>query len=158
HLSRQLGVDLSALGPGRIREADVRAAHAEPSEAGPLRPSGPPPPAGGGGLPYAGRRRAIGERMVHSLRAAAQLTHVTEARVDAAVDMIDGLNEEWRDDGVVVPLTRLLVRACAVALGEHPRLNARLEGEEILLSEAVHIGLAVDQDAGLIVPVLRDAH
>jgi pyruvate/2-oxoglutarate dehydrogenase complex dihydrolipoamide acyltransferase (E2) component len=96
--------------------------------------------------------------MVHSLQTAAQLTHVTEVRVDAALDMIDGLNEEWRDDGVVVTLTRLVVKACAVALGAYPQLNARLEGSQIALSDAVHVGLAVDQEAGLIVPVLRDAH
>jgi pyruvate dehydrogenase E2 component (dihydrolipoamide acetyltransferase) len=174
-LARQLGVDLSALGPGRIREADVRAASADtlPHPGVPAKPAswgggvGEAPGEAGGrgtqeadepGVPYSGRRRAIGERMVHSLRTAAQLTHVTEARVDAALEMIDGLNQEWRDDGVVVTLTRLVVRACAVALGAHPQLNARLEGDEIIPSEAVHIGLAVDQASGLIVPVLRDVH
>jgi pyruvate dehydrogenase E2 component (dihydrolipoamide acetyltransferase) len=45
---------------------------------------------------------------------------------------------------------------CAVALAEHPLLNARLDGNEIVISGGVHIGLAVDNERGLLVPVIRD--
>jgi pyruvate dehydrogenase E2 component (dihydrolipoamide acetyltransferase) len=50
-----------------------------------------------------------------------------------------------------------VLRACALALREHPRLNARLDGAEIVVADEVHVGLAVDDEAGLGVPVVRHA-
>jgi pyruvate dehydrogenase E2 component (dihydrolipoamide acetyltransferase) len=141
-LARELGVDLATIAvTGRIREADVRAAAATGTDS----------------LPYAGRRRAIGERMLRSRQTTAALTLTTEVGVDAALDAIDELNREWSADGVVVTLTRLIVRACAVALRDHPLLNARLSDDRIELPATVDVGLAMDQEAGLIVPVLRGA-
>lgn len=107
-------------------------------------------------IPYRGRRQVIGERMLRSLQGTAQLTHTSEVRVDAALEMIEGLNQEWKDRGVVATLTRLVVKAAALALREHPLLNARLEGEQIVLQPSINIGIAVDQETGLIVPVLRE--
>ena len=95
--------------------------------------------------------------MTLSQRTAAALTLSSEVRVDAALEMIQGLNQEWTADGVVLTLTRLVVKACAVALRGHPRLNSRIEGDRIVLHGRVNIGLAVDQEAGLVVPVLPDA-
>lgn len=141
-LARELGVDLTAIAAtGRIREADVRAAAAT----------------GADSLPYSGRRRAIGERMLRSRQTTAALTLTTEVGVDAALDLIDELNRAWGADGVVVTLTRLIVRACAVALRDHPLLNARLRDDRIELPATVDVGLAMDQQAGLVVPVLRGA-
>jgi pyruvate dehydrogenase E2 component (dihydrolipoamide acetyltransferase) len=141
-LARELGVDLAAIAvTGRIREADVRAAAAT----------------GADSLPYAGRRRAIGERMLRSHQTTAALTLTSEVGVDAALDLIDELNRAWSADGVVLTLTRLIVRACAVALREHPLLNARLRDDRIELPATVDVGLAMDQEAGLVVPVLRGA-
>jgi pyruvate dehydrogenase E2 component (dihydrolipoamide acetyltransferase) len=73
------------------------------------------------------------------------------------MQMLHGLNREWRKDGVVVTLTALLVRACGLALREHPRLNSRLEGDQILMASQINVGVAIDIDAGLMVPVVRDA-
>jgi pyruvate dehydrogenase E2 component (dihydrolipoamide acetyltransferase) len=87
----------------------------------------------------------------------AQVTLTSETLVDAAVEMVHGLNREWRKDGVLVTLTALIVRACALALKEHPQLNSRLDGGQILLSPEINVGVAVDQEAGLIVPVVRAA-
>ncbi|HLH69967.1 MAG TPA: dihydrolipoamide acetyltransferase family protein [Candidatus Dormibacteraeota bacterium] len=144
-LARELGIDLAALGSGRrIREADVRAWHAA---SGRGRPEG---------TAYAGRRRAIGERMVRSLQVSAQVTLSSEVRVDAVLEMIEGLNQAWRERGVVLTLTRVVVKAVAMALGDHPHLNARLEGDRIVPLDHVHVGVAMDQEGGLIVPVLRD--
>jgi pyruvate dehydrogenase E2 component (dihydrolipoamide acetyltransferase) len=146
--ARELGVDLGALpATGRIREDDVRAFHAA---------GRPAPAAADGAVGYRGRRRTIGERMTQSLASTAQLTFSTEVGVDRALEMVDGLNEEWKADGVVVTLTRLVVKACARALGDHPRFNARLDGDEIALLPDVNVGIALDQEAGLIVPVVRN--
>jgi pyruvate dehydrogenase E2 component (dihydrolipoamide acetyltransferase) len=87
----------------------------------------------------------------------AQVTLTSETLVDAAVEMVHGLNREWRKDGVLVTLTALIVRACALALKEHPQLNSRLDGGQILRSPEINMGVAVDQEAGLIVPVVRAA-
>lgn len=149
-LARELAVDLRALGGGhRIREADVLAHHAALAPASVAAPVAPVAEV----LPYRGRRRTIGERMLASQRAAAALTLTSEVRADAALDLVERL----RADGVPLTLTRLVVRACAVALGDHPVLNARLVDDRIELARTLDIGVALDQEAGLIVPVLRDA-
>jgi pyruvate dehydrogenase E2 component (dihydrolipoamide acetyltransferase) len=93
--------------------------------------------------------------MRESVSTTASVTLTTEAPVDAATAMIHGLNREWRGEGVVVTLTGLVTRACAMALKEHPRLNARIEGDQIVVASEINVGVAVDQDAGLIVPVIR---
>jgi pyruvate dehydrogenase E2 component (dihydrolipoamide acetyltransferase) len=156
-LARDLGVDLAALGAtGRIREADVRAWHEASVGFDSRSAVAPPPVAAERSIPYGGRRRAIGERMVLSQRTAAALTLSSEVNVDAALEMVEGLNQEWVADGAVLTLTRLIVKACALALREHPFLNSRLEGDRILLLDHVDIGVAVDQEAGLIVPVVSD--
>ncbi len=112
---------------------------------------------GAASMAYAGRRRTIGERMAQSAHTVAPVTLHSETPVDEAMSMLHGLNREWRKDGVVVTLTALLVRACGIALREQPRLNSRLEGDQILVAPQVNVGVAIDIDAGLMVPVVRDA-
>ena len=155
-LADENGIDVRTLtgsGPdGRIVERDVqRAIEAAAAVAQPT-PSGV-----GGAIPYTGRRRVIGERMHESLASMAQLTLVSETQVDEATRMLHGLNREWRKDGVVVTLTGLIVKACALALREHPQINARLDATNgvIVIEPEVNVGVAVSQDAGLIVPVVR---
>jgi pyruvate dehydrogenase E2 component (dihydrolipoamide acetyltransferase) len=153
-LARELGVNLADLGTGhRIHEADVRA-HGSPTSALPQRGEGAMLSRS---IDYRGRRQVIGQRMLLSQRTAAALTLTSEVRVDAALDLIEGLNREWSGEGVVLTLTRVAVRACALALRQHPALNARLRDDRIELLDAVNVGVAMDQEAGLIVPVLRDA-
>ena len=156
-LASEHDVDLSELagsGPnGRIVEADVqreidgRSADGAASATTPVAST----------LAYRGRRHVIGERMLHSLQEMAQLTLTAEARVDDAMRLLHGVNREWREERVVATLTALVVRACALALLEHGRLNARIDGDEIVLEPEINIGLAVDIDAGLMVPVVRGA-
>lgn len=162
-LAAEHGIDLTRItgsGPdGRIVEADVRRAIAA-AEAAPVTPPAPAPVAAipaAGTIAYSGRRRVIGERMLQSLHAMAQLTLTSEVMVDDALKMMHGLNRAWRRDGVVITLTALVVKACALALREHRGLNARLEDDRILLLPDVNIGIAVDHEAGLIVPVVKGA-
>jgi pyruvate dehydrogenase E2 component (dihydrolipoamide acetyltransferase) len=166
-LADENGIDVRALtgtGPGgRIVERDVQLA-IEAKAAAPVAETPSPAaaasaqaPAAAGSVAYSGRRRTIGERMRESVGTMAQVTLASETQVDAALEMVHGLNREWRKDGVVVTLTVLIARACALALKEHPQLNSRLEGGQIVLSPEVNVGVAVDQDVGLIVPVVRAA-
>ena len=154
-LAVEQGIDLASVtgtGPnGRITESDVRAAAASGDGAR------AEPAAGAETIAYSGRRRTIGEHMQTSLQSMAQLTLSTEARVDEARSMLHDLNREWRGERVVATLTTLVVRACALALREHSHLNARLAGDRILIEPQVNIGLAVDLDEGLMVPVVREA-
>lgn len=160
-LAAERGIDLARItgsGPGgRIVEQDVLRA----VEAAGAQPSAATAPSAGAittaSLPYSGRRRTIGERMLQSLQSMAQLTLVSEVAADAALEMVHALNREWRREGLPVTLTSLLVRACALALRDHPRLNARLEGDRIELHEQVNLGIAIDLEEGVVVPVVRDA-
>ena len=128
-LAKDLGVELVGLtgtGPnGRIQEADVRAA------------------AGASGdtrIPIRGIRRAIVEQVSRAHREIPAVTFVEEC------DFTDV------DVALLVPLA---IRASAGALREHPALNARFEGESIVLHERVDVGIAVQTDGGLVVPVVR---
>jgi pyruvate/2-oxoglutarate dehydrogenase complex dihydrolipoamide acyltransferase (E2) component len=164
-LAAEHGIDIATLagsGPGgRIVEADVQRAIEAKAQAAPAPSPSLPAGRGTGGegstIPYSGRRRTIGERMRQSLSTMAQLTLTTEAPLDEALKMLHGLNREWRRDGVAITLTALVVRAIALALREHPRLNAHHVGNQIVVLPDVNVGLAVDLDQGLMVPVIKHA-
>jgi len=90
--------------------------------------------------------------MHQSVQTSAQVTLTTEIDVSSLVQLREELRQQF-----ALTYTDLVVKAAARALKEHPRLNAWIEGEHIRLAQAVHIGVAVALDDGLIVPVVRDA-
>ncbi len=130
----ELGVDLQSVTPtgpgGRISEADVRAAaSADPGRASEGRRE-----------PLRGVRRQIAQ---HLARAHAEIPAVTFV-------------EECDFTDVEMPvLLPLVLRATAQSLREFPELNARLEGDEIVYLERYDLGVAVQTDVGLVVPVVR---
>ena len=138
-LAQELGVDLAAVtatGPGgRITEDDVRAAA---DTSGGLTPGHVTE--SGRREPLRGVRRLIAEHMGRAHREVPAVTWVEEC------DLTDV------DLGRLVPLA---LKACALALAEFPELNARLEGDEIVYLERYDLGVAVQTDAGLVVPVVR---
>ncbi len=146
-LARDHAIDLATIegtGPnGRITEADVRAlidtGEAGPAEAPPFRV-----------IPLRGVRGKIAERMRASLQTMAQLTLTTEADVTNLVSRREELKAN-----IPVTYNHLLLRACAIALKKHPRLNAVVEADEIRECQDVNIGIAVPLPDGLIVPVIR---
>ncbi|HBY96334.1 MAG TPA: dihydrolipoamide acyltransferase [Chloroflexi bacterium] len=143
-MAQEQGIDLGQIagsGPGgRITADDVRR-KVEVTSRPALR-----------GIPLAGVRATIAKRMQSSLQTMAQLTLTTEADVTDLVALRATLKEQHD-----VTYTDLVTKAAALALQAHPRLNARLEGEEIRLLPEVHIGVAVALEDGLIVPVVRNA-
>jgi pyruvate/2-oxoglutarate dehydrogenase complex dihydrolipoamide acyltransferase (E2) component len=166
--AQTLGIDLGAVagtGPGgRVTRDDVRRAATvpDPAAAEPdpatAQPAAQPPGGVAQVVPLTGMRGAIATRMVASLHEMAQLTHGFEVRMDAAVRLRDRLRLEWGEAGLPVPsLNDLVVRAAALALREHPRLNASVVGPEIHVHADVHVGLAVAVPDGLLVPVIRHA-
>jgi pyruvate dehydrogenase E2 component (dihydrolipoamide acetyltransferase) len=170
-LAEMHGLDVRALvgtGPGgRIIERDIQtvvlsrggapstpqgvpaaAAHAAPSAVAALPQA-----------PAAARMRAIiAQRMLESLHTTAQLTLTTEVDMDEAARLREEVGAELeRREGVHITYTDLIVRAAAVALREHPWINARWEGEGVRRLSEIHIGVAVALDEGLVVPVVRQA-
>jgi pyruvate dehydrogenase E2 component (dihydrolipoamide acetyltransferase) len=138
-LAQELGVDLAQLsgsGPnGRIVEADVRGA------AGGELVSDRHKPSEGRREPVRGIRRQIVEHLTRAHREVPAVTFVEEC------DFTDVDLER------LVPLA---LKAAAAALQEFPELNARLEGEEIVYLERYDLGVAVQTDQGLVVPVVRE--
>ena len=153
-LAGELGIDLASVtgtGPrGRITKEDVQAA----ADAAANAPAGPQ---AGSSTPLTGMRRTIAERMHGSLRNTAQLTMDMEVAMDDAVKLRRDLVAEWESDGIRVTYTDLVLAAATKALGQHPAMNSALQDDALVRFEAVHIGLAVALDEGLIVPVIKDA-
>jgi pyruvate dehydrogenase E2 component (dihydrolipoamide acetyltransferase) len=163
--AQALGVDLATVSGsgirGRIMKADVEAA-SRPHPAEAQAPAAPAvlPVAAGESVPIAGLRRIIAERMAASHQATARVTLVTEADATALVEVRTQLKaaveEEW---GFAPGFNDLLAIVVARALREFPYMNARLspEGQAIERLPFVNLGMAVDTERGLLVPVIRDA-
>ncbi|MER5220140.1 2-oxo acid dehydrogenase subunit E2 [Streptomyces flaveus] len=162
-LAKERGIDLSevtgtGLG-GRVRRSDLDAVPTatEPAPAtAAVRRSAVPQP--GDVLPLTGMRGTIARRMHASLQEMAQLTHGYEVRMDAVVSLRAQLKDEWADSDLPVPsLNDFLLKAAALALREHPLLNATVREDGIHLLGDIHLGFAVAVPGGLMVPVIEDA-
>jgi pyruvate dehydrogenase E2 component (dihydrolipoamide acetyltransferase) len=166
-MAQEAGLDLAALAQQkagqRIDRADVEAALAtlssppsppEPVEGEPVEGE---PVEGGETIPVTRIRRLIAERMVESAQRTAAVTLTTEADATELVALREGFKAALAARNRPVPsYNDLLLKLTAVALGEHPLLNATWQGDEIVLHPAIHLGLAVDTAAGLLVPVIRN--
>ena len=151
-LAREHGIVLSDVrgsGPGgRITEADVRA-RLEPASGAAARPVTAAPQTV---LPLTGTRGVIARRMLASLRDSAQYTLVRAADVTELVSRHD------RGDLTAgVTYTDAVARAVVLSLAEHPRLNAHITGEQIVLAASIDLGVGIDTGDGLTVGVLHDA-
>lgn len=145
------GVDLAAVagtGPGgKVLRSDIAAAAARPA---PTTQASAPSSV----IPLTGMRGVIASRMHASLQEMAQLTLGTEATMDAAMALRAQLKEQWQ---TVPTITDLVVRAAALSLREHPRLNASVHDRAIHVQPEINVGLAVALEEGLMVPVLKRA-
>jgi pyruvate dehydrogenase E2 component (dihydrolipoamide acetyltransferase) len=163
-LAREAGLDLASIhgtGPGgRVVEADVKAAIAAAAKgaAAPPRveaiaapspapaPAAVPGPAAAGRLtPLTGKRKIIAQRMALS-------AHVPQFALGVNADM--SRVEEAR--GAASP-TAMLVRVAAHALAHHPMLNASFAEDSVRLHDQINIGVAVNAEDGLVVPVVKNA-
>ena len=109
-------------------------------------------------IPMKGMRGTIAARMLQSLTEMAQLTHGFEVSMDAVVQLRAEMKDQYVALGVAVPsLNDFVVRAAALALRQHPILNATIIDKEIHLLGRIHMGLAVAVPGGLMVPVIHDA-
>ena len=150
-LAAELDLDLANVtgtGPrGRITKEDVQAAADAAATA----------PQAGSSTPLTGMRRTIAERMHGSLRDTAQLTMDMEVAMDDTVKLRRDLVAEWESEGIRVTYTDLVLAASTKALVKHPAMNSALQDDALVHFGAVHLGVAVALDEGLIVPVIKDA-
>lgn len=111
-------------------------------------------------VPLSPMRRAIAEHLSRSLlRTAPHVTTVFECDMSRVVAHRKAHRDDYRQRGVDLSLSAYFVAATAQALREVPEVNSSLDGDDLVLWEEIHIGLAVALgDEGLVVPVLRDVH
>jgi pyruvate dehydrogenase E2 component (dihydrolipoamide acetyltransferase) len=146
-VASDLGIDwthLTGTGrTGRIRERDVRAA------ASSRRPQS------GRVLPLSPVRKVIANRMLAGTQTTAPVTLTTKVDATNLVNLRDQFKATANPDQVP-GYTDLMTKLVASALQEHPTLNRAWSDEGLVEPDGVHIGIAVDTEAGLLVPVLRD--
>jgi pyruvate dehydrogenase E2 component (dihydrolipoamide acetyltransferase) len=160
-VAAERGVDLGALvgsGPhGRIVRADVlAAATAAPADAPPAPAPAPAPATAADGderVALSATQRTIARRMV------ASRSEIPEFALTAELDMTDALalRRQLADAGHRVSVNDLVVKAAALALREHPALNASWGGDHVVRHARVNVGIAVAADDVLLVPAIADA-
>jgi len=110
-------------------------------------------------LPLKGIRKIIAERMVKSKHTIPHVTSVDEVDLTALVEFRSRAKEIAAKKGVKLTFLPFFFKALTTALREFPYLNAQIDDEkyEIVLRKQYHLGFALDTDAGLLVPVIKDA-
>ncbi len=180
-MAAEAGVDLASVrgtgAGGRVRKQDILDAAAAREAAlkvaatsGADRPSGTHPAAGsrtaappisplrGTSQPMSRLRRVIAERMVSSLRTTAQLTTVVEVDVTSVARLRERVRDSFlAREGVKLSFLPFFAKAAVEALKTYPTLNASIVDDTIVYPAAEHLGIAVDTDRGLLVPVIHDA-
>lgn len=171
-LARQLGVDLRRVRPtgaaGRVTIDDVRNHVRQTNEqVAATAPKGITPPGspdtddfGGVRIEKMSRmRQAIARNMLESYTTIPQLTNFDDADVTELEDMRRQSKGDYADRGIKLTSMAFVIKAVASSLKRHPMLNASvdMESNTIIYKEYVNIGIAVDTERGLVVPVLRDA-
>jgi pyruvate dehydrogenase E2 component (dihydrolipoamide acetyltransferase) len=172
-LASEHAVDLSQVRGtgvgGRIRKQDVLDAARSTPTALPQPPAAAPPAAPGRPplVPARGRterlsrlRQVIAQRMTESLQISAQLTTVVEVDVTRIARLRAQVKDEFEErEGVRLSFLPFFAVATCEALKAHPALNASLDlqGGTVTYHDAVHLGVAVDTERGLLVPVIQNA-
>jgi len=155
---------------GRIRKEDVLAAapkaapsfQSSPVALAPVAATSAAPvavsPLRGTTVTMSRLRKVIAERMLESLHVSAQLTTVIEVDVTAISRLRDRAKASFEArEGTKLSYLPFFAVAVCEALKQHPVLNASVNGDQITYHGAEHLGIAVDTERGLLVPVIRDA-
>ena len=176
-LAHELGVNLATVRGtgigGRIRKEDILAAAPSkvtssapaPTVQPPVQPaaspaaaSAPVSPLRGTTVPMSRLRKVIAARMVESLHVSAQLTTVVEVDVTKIARLRERAKVAFEArEGVKLSFLPFFAIATCEALKQHPILNSSVEGEQIIYHGAEHLGIAVDTERGLLVPVIHNA-
>ena len=182
NLAQELDVDLNEVptektrdGEAYVEEEDVRTFAEAREAAEATEPAVGEAGAGGAAAPqsasaaatgeretreaYTGIRRTIGQQMEKSAFTAPRAAHYDQADVSALVETRERLKARAEEQGIKLTYMPFIIKAIVAALKEYPELNTELDEdtEEIIYKHYYNIGIAVATDAGLMVPVLKDA-
>ena len=108
-------------------------------------------------IPFKGMRKIIAQNMIKSLSQTAQVTSMEDMDVTKLWDLRKREKEHFEIEGIKLTFMPFVIKALISALQKHPVLNSSLEGEEIIVKKYYNIGVAVQTDAGLMVPVVKIA-
>jgi 2-oxoglutarate dehydrogenase E2 component (dihydrolipoamide succinyltransferase) len=135
------------------------AAPAQPAAAAPSKPAAAPAQAGREERQRMSRRRqTIARRLVEAQQTTASLTTFNEVDLKAVMDLRKARQDEFvKKNGIKLGFMSFFTKAIIGALKQFPRLNAEIQGDEIILKHHYDIGIAVGAEEGLVVPVVRDA-
>jgi pyruvate dehydrogenase E2 component (dihydrolipoamide acetyltransferase) len=180
-LAAELAIDLGSISGtgvgGRIRKQDVydaaeRARAAAPQATAPTPVAAAAPaapsekkaavvtasPLRGTTVPMTRLRKVIASRMVESLQTSAQLTTVIEVDVTKIAKLRAKAKGAFQErEGVNLTFLPFFAVAVCEALKQHPVVNASIDGENIVYHGTENLGIAVDTERGLLVPVIKDA-
>ncbi len=183
-VAEESGLKLSAVEGsgvgGRVTKRDVESFLSQKSRPAPSKRSEPAAPAPGNGKQPAAsslpkvvpverkgreervrmslRRKTIARRMVEAQQAAAMLTTFNEIDMSRVMELRKKYKERFKQKyGVSLGIVSFFVKAVLAALKEFPRLNAEIDGDDILYKYYYDIGVAIGAEEGLVVPVLRNA-
>jgi pyruvate dehydrogenase E2 component (dihydrolipoamide acetyltransferase) len=166
-IARQNGLDLKTVtgtGPrSRIGEADVKRHLEQRPRCAPAQETRPAPAASANASegrlqPFSAIRRIVANRLSESMRTAPHFYLTSEIEMSAARDLLGRLAKRHERIGAAKPsLTVLIARVAARILRDHPVINASTEGEATRFNDSIDIGIAMERDGDLVVPVLRDA-
>jgi len=170
-LASELGVDLNNLngtGPGgRITREDVfvAAERVKRNGASPAPSAPPAPPAAPAAahpqeerVKMSRRRQTIATRLVEAQQTAAMLTTFNEVDLTAVMELRSKRKDSFKEKyGVGLGYMSFFTKAVVGALKAYPRLNAEIQGDEMVLKKHYDIGIAVGAEEGLVVPVIREA-
>lgn len=168
-LARELGVNIQALdgsGPGgRITEEDVKSRTKQKEERGTGAPTKPPLPDFSQWGPVerqalSGIRKATARNTLASWQSIPHVTQFDEADVSGIEEYMQKMQEKAEEAGGKLTLTAVLLKIAANALQQFPKFNASIdmENEEVILKKYIHLGMAVDTEKGLLLPVIRDVN
>jgi len=108
-------------------------------------------------IPIKGIRKVISQNMISSLSGSAQVTAMDDVNVTNLWDLRLREKEHLAIEGIKLTFLPFIVRALVESLKKHPKINSSIEGENIVLKKYYNIGIAVQTEAGLMVPVVKIA-
>jgi 2-oxoglutarate dehydrogenase E2 component (dihydrolipoamide succinyltransferase) len=104
------------------------------------------------------RRRTIAQKLVTTQNTAAMLTTFNDVDMSAVMKIRQARKQPFKEKyGVSLGIVSFFVKAAILGLKDFPRLNAELQGDEMILKHYYDIGIAIGDEEGLVVPILRDA-
>jgi pyruvate dehydrogenase E2 component (dihydrolipoamide acetyltransferase) len=180
-IAKEHNVDLSALASkgtginGRITKRDILsyieqgggpAIQKEPAKEPAKQPSKPSPAPAHPPMKFTGdvervpmtaMRKSIAEHMIMSRRTSAHVTTLFEADCSRILKAKEHHQAEFERSGVKLTVTPFFIQAAAAALKRFPIVNSSLDGDTIIYKRAINIGIAVNLEWGLIVPVIKNA-